>query len=104
MLRRTLLLAALAAGLATADVTVRPHGGAKTPAPPDYERRLHFFVLGFFGGVKEVDVRALCGERPIEQIRLTRTVPDVVLSLATLGIYSPRTARAWCALPDGEAP
>jgi hypothetical protein len=78
-----------------AKVTIRPEGGEKTTAKPDYEKSKPYF---FWGLVKEytIDVQEICENKGVDQIQSQHTFVDGLLGGITLGIYSPKTARVWC--------
>lgn len=56
----------------------------------------HFFVSGI-GQEKNVDAASVCGGRDnVARVEVQQTFLNVLLSLATLGIYTPREARVYC--------
>lgn len=88
------VLAALAAnGCAT--VTITSSGVDKLSVPPTYEQQKPFFLAGLIGD-HSIDVKAICGERPVLQMQTQDTFVDRLLGLVTIIIYTPRTARVWC--------
>jgi len=54
-----------------------------------------FYLLGTVGEL-EVDVRDYCGDRPAARVETTGNPFTVVVTAATLGIYSPRVAVITC--------
>ena len=76
-------------------VTVRPEGIYKTSAQPTYEESKPFFVFKLVGE-HHVNVKEICGERDVQQIETVDTFVDRILSMVTIGIYTPRTVRVWC--------
>jgi hypothetical protein len=70
---------------------------AKTrmPAAAVHEEKMDFFVFGLVG---EHDIQA--GQRcptGVARINTVQTPMNVFLTIITLGIYSPRTAKISCA-------
>lgn len=56
----------------------------------------HFFVSGL-GQSKSVDAAKICGGADkVVRVEVQQTVPDILLSLVTFGIYTPRDARVFC--------
>jgi hypothetical protein len=47
-------------------------------------------------GQRDFDARDVCGERGAERIELVATPSTVLLSLVTLGIYTPKEVRVRC--------
>ena len=87
------LALALLAGCAA--VTVRPGGGPKLTATPDFAESKNYFFWGL-GGVHTIDVAAICGERNVTQFQSRYEALDVAYGIVTLGLYMPKTARVWC--------
>ncbi len=80
---------------ACSSVTVRTDDERKTRTSPDYEQRFNYFWWGV-KGTNSVNVREVCKGDNVEQMQAINTFSDSFLTLITLGIYSPRTARVWC--------
>jgi hypothetical protein len=82
---------------ACATVTVTKRGISRIEAEPTHRKQLDFFLWGLAGGPKEVDAAAICGSRrePV-QLQAQTTLGDCALTLLTLGIYAPRSAKVWC--------
>ena len=77
-------------------VTINPKGGwQKYSSFPSYEVAQSFFFWGL-AGEAYIDVSSICGEREVRQMQRQATFTNQLLTLITLGIYSPRTARVWC--------
>jgi hypothetical protein len=55
----------------------------------------HLYLLGSVGEL-EVDVRDYCGDRGAAEIRSSGDVLTVAVTVATLGIYSPRRVHITC--------
>jgi hypothetical protein len=94
-----LIAAFLLAGCAT--VTIRPEGGAKTSAKPDYQKTKPYFFWGL-AKTHTIDVAEICEDKGVEQIQSQQTFMNGFLTTITLGIYSPKTAKVWCKM-EGEA-
>ena len=63
---------------------------------PSYEDSQAFF-FGGLGQEKEVDAAEICGDNlKVAQVEVERTALDNVLSVVTLFIYTPATARVYC--------
>ncbi|GAA6152054.1 Bor family protein [Pseudoteredinibacter isoporae] len=93
--QRTLTVFALLALCACTSVTIRPNGGEKLHSEPDYIDSKPFYLAGLIGE-HTVDVNEVCEGAEIEQMQTLISSNDYVLSLLTLFIYSPRTAKVWC--------
>lgn len=56
----------------------------------------HFFIAGL-GQEKTIDAAQVCGGASrVAGVESTETAKDVLLSVVTLGIYTPRTATVYC--------
>jgi hypothetical protein len=76
-------------------VTSRPAGGFKTAGQPTFEQRQDFFLWGLVGE-SHIDTAKVCKGSQPAQMQSQRTVVDSLLTLVTLGIYAPESARVWC--------
>jgi hypothetical protein len=83
-------------------VTIRDKGSAEISRDANYDSSQAFFFWGL-AGEKHIDVREICDKRQVEQLQTQRSFVDGVLTVITLGIYSPRTARVWCARTQERA-
>jgi hypothetical protein len=61
---------------------------------PNFERSENYFFWGI-SGEHHYNTKLICSNG-VEQIRTERTFKDGFLSLITLGIYSPHSAKIWC--------
>ncbi len=95
MLRRLLCLLLLVNLAACSSVTLRPTGGEKDNADPSYIDSKPFYLFGIFGE-HEVDVNEACEGAEVTQMQTVITSSDYILSMLTLFIYTPRTAKVWC--------
>lgn len=75
-------------------VTLRPEGEAKLISEPTAETSYDFF---FWGLAKKynIDGKALCSGG-VRQVQAQTTLVDGLLTVVTIGIYSPRSVRVWC--------
>lgn len=95
MLRKFLLLGSLfLVGCQT--VTIRPDNEVKTSRAANYEQRQNFFAWGLAPSAVFIDVNEVCKDKEVEQLQTQNTFLDGFLSVITIGIYNPRTARVWC--------
>ncbi len=76
-------------------VTSRPDGGFKVASKPDFEQRQDFYLWGLVGE-SHIDTRSVCAHSKPTQMQSQMTFVDGLLSVVTLGIYSPQSARVWC--------
>jgi len=90
----------MATGCST--VTMRDKGQAKLDSDPSYQSSEPFFLWGLVGTSK-VDVNEVCQGREAVQLQAQTTFVDGLLRVLTIGIYSPRSARVWCASPSRKA-
>ncbi len=87
------LLAVAIAGCST--ITITRQGQQKLSTPPNFEQRYDFFLWGLVND-HDVDVKEICKGDKVEQMQTQHTFVDGLLTLFTLGIYAPRTAKVWC--------
>ena len=55
----------------------------------------HFFIGGLFGNAV-VEAGEICGSEGVRQLQTQEKVEDRLLTIITMGIYAPRTAKVWC--------
>lgn len=82
-----------------AQITVKPgpnESFSSSEHEADYERSMPYYLFGIVG-VRHVDVRTICKERKVAQLRSVHTAKDVFKTIITLGLYMPKTAQVWCA-------
>ena len=60
------------------------------------EEALHYFLFGFFPKIKIINIDNVCENSSFEQAYIDHDFGQALISLFTLGIYTPRTARIWC--------
>ena len=84
-------------------VTISPEGQSfKYSIPPDYEQTQNFFFWGLVGE-SQIPVRSICKDKPVKQMQTQDTFINRLLLGLTIGIYSPRTAKVWCADTNSQA-
>lgn len=93
--RLSLITAALCT---TACVTSRQvfDSNADINRKPEYEDYLDRYLFALAGSNQEVDAATVCMERKPQTALKIYTFEDALLSVVTLGIYTPITARVWC--------
>lgn len=91
---RGILCASLVIATGCYSVTTRPDGGFKTAVKPTFEQRQDFFLWGLVGEA-HIDTTKVCKGQP-SQFQSQKTFVDGLLTLVTLGIYAPESARIWC--------
>jgi Bor protein len=65
-------------------------------ANPKYEERQPYFLSGI-GQSQTINAAGICGGADkVSALAKERTATDIALSLVTLGIYTPQTARVYC--------
>lgn len=82
-----------------AQITVKPgtnESFSSSSREADFEKSMPYYLFGIIG-VRHVDVRTICKERRVVQLRSVHTPMDVVKTIFTLGLYMPKTAQVWCA-------
>ena len=80
-------------------VNIRTDDAPEKRQEPDYQQRFSYWWWGL-RGEHTVNVREVCLEKKVEQLQAVSTFSDTVLTIITLGIYQPRTARIWCEQAD----
>jgi Na+/pantothenate symporter len=56
---------------------------------------MHFYLFGVVGH-SQLDVRRWCASRDARALKTSATLGTVLVSLGTLGIYTPRLAEIQC--------
>ncbi|MFP6807203.1 MAG: Bor family protein [Pseudomonadales bacterium] len=96
MINRMLPILAVVSMLgACSTVTIQPDPIAKQISEPSYEDSKPFFLWGLVGE-ERVDVQQICEDNSVIQMQSQQTFQDGLLSLVTLGIFSPHTVKVWC--------
>lgn len=82
----------LASGCATQTATLQ---STQVTTPTSTES--HPFWVSGIGQEKIVDAAAICGgASKVAKVQTTQTEKEVLWSVVTLGIYTPRTANVYC--------
>ncbi len=89
------VLALLIATSGCFSVTSRPDGGFKVATKPTFEQRQDFYLWGLVGE-SHLNTKEICAKSQATQMQSQVTLVDGLLTLVTLGIYSPETAKVWC--------
>lgn len=84
---------------ACSSVNVRTDGKLEDSSSPSFQKRYTYWWWGLKGG-HSINVREVCEGKRVIQMQAVTTFSDSLLTLITLGVYSPRTARVWCAEED----
>ncbi len=85
----------LVAAVGCSTVTLNPAGTKRRSSEPTLVQRKSFYAFGLVGD-QSIDVRMACGSQQPVQIQARTTGTDFVVSILTLGIYTPRSVRIWC--------
>lgn len=70
-------------------------GSGMGAAVPSYKKSQPFFVSGI-AQTKEVNAQTVCQSSGVAKVSSTFTPLDIVLSVVTFGIYTPRTMEIYC--------
>lgn len=62
---------------------------------PVYEDYMDYYFLGFVGH-PSVNVQKVCMDQKPLALQRIFTFDDALISLVTIGIYTPWTVRVWC--------
>jgi len=88
--------AATRTGLAALVLLAALAGGCGAAAAPQNGRVwANSYAFGTLGE-RNFDARNVCGERGVERIEVLATPSTVLLSLVTLGMYTPKELRVEC--------
>lgn len=93
------LLICLTAGLAScarSQAVLRPDWDETSR--PSYVDHVDGWVFGLFGSGR-FDLGRVCMDQAPAAVRQGLTAPDVLLTLVSLGVYSPTTIKVWCTGP-----
>lgn len=64
--------------------------------PANKEQNLNYFLFGFFPLKPEVRLSEVCGTAPFRQAYVANNLWQGLVSILTIGIYTPRTLQVWC--------
>lgn len=76
-------------------VTISKEGTEKLTSEPNYQDRKTYYLFGLIGE-HTVDVKQTCNGSEARQMQSQIRFTDGLLTIITLGIYAPRTAKVWC--------
>lgn len=91
----TAMLALAIAFSGCSSVTFRPQEDRRLNTYADAEISHDYYLWGTVGRF-EVDAEQMCHGRRARQVQTLFTLSDQIYSIATLGIYTPRTLKIWC--------
>jgi Bor protein len=94
---KTMLLIVCAAMVLSAcgSVTIRTDHQSESSKPPHYQKSYNYWWWGLKGEY-DINVREICAGKAVEQMQSVASFSDAALTLLTIGIYAPRSARVWC--------
>jgi len=85
----------LLAGCSRTGFHLQPRNDATLPAP-SYDGMQHYF-LGGIGQRKDIDPVRICGGKDkIVKVESEQSPVNIILSILTFNLYSPRQARVYC--------
>jgi len=87
------LLLLLASGCTTSPVVLNSNFDSKLK--PVYEDYFNYYLFGFVGKAT-VNLQKVCVDQKPYALQRTFTFDDGLITLVTLGIYTPMTVRVWC--------
>lgn len=94
------LIMALLAGCATQRIETNQNDYLTTPT---YTGKNHFIFWGLAQG-KMRDAREVCGNNNVLAVQTSTSFWDGVATVATFGIYTPKTYEIYCGRSVGKAP
>lgn len=80
---------------ACSTVTIHPKPIDKVTREANYSQTHHFFFWGLMGET-HVDVKSICGDNNVTQMQSQASFVNGLISFASLGIYTPHSAKVWC--------
>lgn len=98
MKRTTLVLCACLLLSACGSVTIRTDNQREDTENPSYQKSFNYWWWGLKGEY-DINVREVCSGKNVTQMQSISRFSDAALTIMTLGIYAPRSARVWC---EGE--
>jgi len=76
-------------------VTMNKNGADKLSTNPTYEDSKAYYLGGLIGE-NHINTKEICQDKGIKQMQSEQTFLDGLLTVVTLGIYAPHTAKVWC--------
>ena len=66
----------------------------------------HYSHYVFFGlmGSDSLNIKQACMEGEPTHIKNYFTFEDFLFAISTIGLYSPKSTKIWCELPDQDSP
>jgi hypothetical protein len=64
--------------------------------PANKEQNLNYFLFGTFPLRPEVKLSEVCGKDSFRQAYVSNNLWQGLVSILTIGIYTPRTLQVWC--------
>jgi hypothetical protein len=64
--------------------------------PANKELNLNYFLFGIFPLRPEVKLSEVCGKDSFRQAYVSHSLWQGLVSILTIGIYTPRTLQVWC--------
>src|SRR5688572_17337607 len=98
-LRSVAVVAAIALSLGGCRATF---SDPRVPAGEEKSKWAHFYAIGAIGH-EEIDVRDYCKTARAREVVLGADVFTVIVSIVTLGIYTPRKVTVTCAAESAKA-
>ena len=86
-------LCLILSGCISAKVSLDPRWNAKEK--PAYEDYVDYYVFGFVGN-PALDLQKICVDQKPYGLQRVKTWEDGLITVFTVGIYSPATVRVWC--------
>lgn len=81
--------------VACSTITIIPSNKPIALSPPKYSKTHNYFFWGLMGE-KYINTKRICRRKRVRQMQTQFTFVNSLLTLLTLGIYSPKTAKVWC--------
>jgi len=90
------VLFGLLVGCASVDIELAKSDKAREFALDEF---VDLWFLGMVGSPPAVPAEGLCPRSRLVRMTVEHSAEDLLLSLVTIGIYTPRTVRFWCEAP-----
>ncbi len=92
-----ILLSVFLLSCMSVDIELEPHAGKST----SFNHYSHYGLLGLIGH-DSLNVKRACVEgEPLRALNYF-TFEDLLFAISTIGLYSPKSLKIQCALPDNE--
>jgi len=80
---------------ACGSVTIRTDNQRETSDIPSYQKSFNYWWWGLKGEYN-INIREICSGNSVSQMQSVSSFSDAALTIITLGVYAPRSARVWC--------